>query len=339
MGGVSSAGRPSRSRSSDQRAALHQGTRSNSAASAATGAQPAAGGPTSTGARAESGPSGSDEPRIDETDRRRRQELEDAAMARRLMLEEFGLNGVPSARGGLSVAMANALGSGSRLGLRHAACPACQAQNEFRSTSTNTITLRCGMCAHEFQVAGSSSSSQPNAANVSTPYAMQICRRCGTMNQFPAPPPGRPLPDVRCGQCGYVAPASQRALRRLRGGERELANTGGPLVRINVNGERRVVSLLALLSLMAEENDRSNPAQGSDIAALPTRKLAAAHGTDMQLGEQTKCLICLDHFADGDDVKTLPCLHFYHQRCVDQWLRMDNSCPVCKTPIGQTMQG
>lgn len=336
MGGVSSAGRPSRSRSSDQRAASQQSTSSTSAAFNPTGAQPASGGTVSTGTSGESGPSGSNGTRSDEVDRRRRQEMEDAALARRLMLEELGL-GAPSARGGLSAAMATAVGPGSRLGLRHAACPSCQAQNEFRSTSTSTITLRCGMCANEFQVAGAGS--QPSTGNASTAYAMQICRRCGTMNQFPAPPPGRPLPDVRCGQCGVVAPASQRAQRRLRGGDRELMNMGGPLVRINVNGERRVVSLLALLSLMAEENDRSNPAQGADIAALPTRKLAAAQGTDMQLGEQTKCLICLEQFADGDDVKTLPCLHFYHQRCVDQWLRTDNSCPVCKTPIGQVPPG
>jgi E3 ubiquitin-protein ligase RNF115/126 len=82
---------------------------------------------------------------------------------------------------------------------------------------------------------------------------------------------------------------------------------------------------------MAEEADNSNAAQSSDIAALPTRKL---DGTQ-RLGEQNKCLICLDEFGEGDDVKTLPCLHIYHQKCVEQWLRTDNSCPVCKTPIGQ----
>merc|ERR1712062_394856 len=81
---------------------------------------------------------------------------------------------------------------------------------------------------------------------------------------------------------------------------------------------------------MAQERDQGNAAQVSDIAALPTRKLAAAEN----LGEQTKCLICLDEFKDGDDVKTLPCLHIYHQKCIERWLSTDNSCPVCKTSIG-----
>jgi hypothetical protein len=103
------------------------------------------------------------------------------------------------------------------------------------------------------------------------------------------------------------------------------------MVRINVDGQRRVVPLALLLALMAEEADKGNPAQQVDIQALPSRKL---EGTE-QLGEQTKCLICLEQFGDGDDVKTLPCLHIYHQQCVERWLSTDNSCPVCKTPIGE----
>lgn len=106
---------------------------------------------------------------------------------------------------------------------------------------------------------------------------------------------------------------------------------GGPMVRVNVGGQRRVVPLMLLLALMAEEGETGNPAQAADIDALPTRKLA---GSD-NVGEQNKCLICLEEFGDGDDVKTLPCLHFYHQKCIEQWLGTDNSCPVCKTPIGE----
>merc|ERR1719436_101167 len=106
---------------------------------------------------------------------------------------------------------------------------------------------------------------------------------------------------------------------------------GGPMVSINVGGQRRVVPLVPLLALMAEEADKGNPAQAADISALPTRTLENTE----HLGEQTKCLICLEEFGDGDEVKTLPCLHIYHQKCVERWLGTDNSCPVCKTPIGQ----
>merc|ERR1719346_679164 len=110
------------------------------------------------------------------------------------------------------------------------------------------------------------------------------------------------------------------------------------MIEINVGGRRRAMPLERLLAFMAQERVQGNRAQASegnraqaaDIAALPTRKLAAAEN----LGEQTKCLICLDEFNDGDDVKTLPCLHIYHQQCIERWLCTDNSCPVCKTAIG-----
>merc|ERR1719210_96220 len=102
------------------------------------------------------------------------------------------------------------------------------------------------------------------------------------------------------------------------------------MIEITVGGRRRAIPQERLLALVAQERIQGNPAQVSDIAALPTRKFAAAES----LGEQTKCLICLDEFNDGDDVKTLPCLHIYHQKCIERWLNTDNSCPVCKTAIG-----
>lgn len=37
----------------------------------------------------------------------------------------------------------------------------------------------------------------------------------------------------------------------------------------------------------------------------------------------------------NDCLKTMPCMHRYHSQCIDRWLATDNSCPICKTPIGQ----
>lgn len=47
------------------------------------------------------------------------------------------------------------------------------------------------------------------------------------------------------------------------------------------------------------------------------------------------CHICLDDFEHGDDLRTLPCCHSFHMRCVDVWLTEKSSCcPVCRSDCG-----
>ncbi|MEW5317560.1 MAG: hypothetical protein WDW38_008847 [Sanguina aurantia] len=46
-------------------------------------------------------------------------------------------------------------------------------------------------------------------------------------------------------------------------------------------------------------------------------------------GEAVQCSICLDDVVGGALVKTLPCLHRFHQGCIDKWLRQKSSCPIC----------
>ncbi|KAF3597032.1 hypothetical protein DY000_02026087 [Brassica cretica] len=47
--------------------------------------------------------------------------------------------------------------------------------------------------------------------------------------------------------------------------------------------------------------------------------------------EQDEELTYEEEYVDGDEVGTLPCQHMYHVSCAQQWLRMKNWCPICKT--------
>nr|XP_036876900.1 E3 ubiquitin-protein ligase Arkadia [Manis javanica] len=48
---------------------------------------------------------------------------------------------------------------------------------------------------------------------------------------------------------------------------------------------------------------------------------------------EEKCTICLCILEEGEDVRRLPCMHLFHQVCVDQWLITNKKCPICRVDI------
>ncbi|XP_010553415.1 PREDICTED: RING-H2 finger protein ATL70 [Tarenaya hassleriana] len=44
------------------------------------------------------------------------------------------------------------------------------------------------------------------------------------------------------------------------------------------------------------------------------------------------CSICLGDYKTSDLLRQLPdCNHMFHVKCVDTWLRLNPTCPVCRT--------
>jgi hypothetical protein len=42
-----------------------------------------------------------------------------------------------------------------------------------------------------------------------------------------------------------------------------------------------------------------------------------------------RCAICMMDYCAGELIKLLPCMHFYHLRCIDDWLMRSLTCPSC----------
>ncbi|XP_042378863.1 E3 ubiquitin-protein ligase At1g12760-like isoform X2 [Zingiber officinale] len=64
-----------------------------------------------------------------------------------------------------------------------------------------------------------------------------------------------------------------------------------------------------------------------------------AAGTDKERtisAEDAVCCICLAKYVDNDELRELPCTHFFHKECVDKWLKLNALCPLCKTVAGIT---
>lgn len=46
---------------------------------------------------------------------------------------------------------------------------------------------------------------------------------------------------------------------------------------------------------------------------------------------ERQCTICQEEYEAEDEMGKLDCGHFYHIRCIKQWLSQKNCCPVCKS--------
>ncbi|ESQ43312.1 hypothetical protein EUTSA_v10015344mg [Eutrema salsugineum] len=76
------------------------------------------------------------------------------------------------------------------------------------------------------------------------------------------------------------------------------------------------------------------------ISKLPTHKYGSKTKTrwwqikkNKFVATDTQCSICLVDYANGDKIKTLPCNHIYHKDCISNWLKLNNTCCVCKAEV------
>eukprot|EP01018_Ginkgo_biloba_P011123 Gb_16413 [translate_table: standard] len=79
------------------------------------------------------------------------------------------------------------------------------------------------------------------------------------------------------------------------------------------------------------ESDSESSCEGGFIAA----------GTDNERvvsAEDAVCCICLGKYKDDVELRELPCLHHFHVDCVDKWLKINASCPLCKHEIGEASE-
>lgn len=62
-----------------------------------------------------------------------------------------------------------------------------------------------------------------------------------------------------------------------------------------------------------------------DIAVVATAGDNGFHGED------TTCSICLCEYVEEEMLRMMPeCKHYFHVYCLDAWLKLNGSCPVCR---------
>jgi len=85
---------------------------------------------------------------------------------------------------------------------------------------------------------------------------------------------------------------------------------------------RRALMRMLWTRVRRDFSSQSTGLSQTAIARLPVSSLEDKVGC---------CAICLEDMLTGVLVKTLPCSHYFHPGCIDNWLVSRANCPLCKT--------
>ena len=87
-------------------------------------------------------------------------------------------------------------------------------------------------------------------------------------------------------------------------------------------------------------NNMQNQHQGNPPAAQTAidklkhfkmeKKFCKKSENDPKKIEFPECSICLMEVSEGQDTILLPCGHMFHDNCVTKWLKIHNTCPLCR---------
>ncbi|XP_018845101.1 RING-H2 finger protein ATL67-like [Juglans regia] len=94
--------------------------------------------------------------------------------------------------------------------------------------------------------------------------------------------------------------------------------------------------ILPRIIFVAEDEDGEtldeNVAVGIDQSVINSYPKFPYYCKDGNMGtNSTTCSICLCEYKDSEMLRMMPeCRHYFHLYCIDPWLKLNGSCPVCR---------
>ncbi|XP_019617178.1 PREDICTED: E3 ubiquitin-protein ligase RLIM-like isoform X2 [Branchiostoma belcheri] len=82
--------------------------------------------------------------------------------------------------------------------------------------------------------------------------------------------------------------------------------------------------------ISADGEDTPRGLTKEQIDTLPTRTFSEPSREE---NANNSCNVCITDYIEGSVLRCLPCTHEFHAVCVDRWLGINASCPVCRHTV------
>ena len=86
---------------------------------------------------------------------------------------------------------------------------------------------------------------------------------------------------------------------------------------------------MEIMSAVSITHEKKTKGVDKDLVAqLPTSKYKKIPNE-----KETTCSICMSEYEEGEELKTLMCLHRFHTPCIEEWLGKSEKCPLCQHKV------
>lgn len=123
----------------------------------------------------------------------------------------------------------------------------------------------------------------------------------------------------------------QNVFRGFGGGGQANGSFGGQSLNFGDFGFGRGFN--DILSRLQRQAGPAGPPPAAKSVVDSLKEVEITGDSDQKEAENyASCAVCKDEFAKGEKVIVFPCpnKHVYHTDCIKPWLKLHNSCPVCR---------
>ncbi len=87
-----------------------------------------------------------------------------------------------------------------------------------------------------------------------------------------------------------------------------------------------------IFGLQQQPQQQQQVNQPQQIPSPPTSNKLPVHKVQAPSKDLIEeCAICTEEFNKRcDDVAYIDCMHWYHRKCIEEWLQRKNECVVCR---------